>query len=358
MKIAVYAISKNESQFVERFCNSAKDADLIIIGDTGSTDGTSDIAKTCGATVYDITVRPFRFDVARNAVLALVPADVDICIALDLDEVLVPGWRDEIERCWRADTTRMRYTFDWSNGVIFKSEKVHARNGYLWHHPVHERVIPDGRSPEVWADTERLLVRHMPDPTKSRGQYLPLLELSVQEDPHCPRNALYYARELTFYGHHEKAITAFNKYLAMPEATWNAERGYAMRLMGRSYEALNNPGEAEKWYLAACGEAGWMRDTWCDLAMLMYRQQRWEECFAMSMRALRIVGRTFQYMEGPEFFGSIPHDLASISAWHLGLKSISIEQAKLAVEKSPDDERLKTNLLFVTGQLQEPDEAA
>ena len=40
MKIAVYAISKNEEQFVKRFCESAKDADLILIPDTGSTDNT------------------------------------------------------------------------------------------------------------------------------------------------------------------------------------------------------------------------------------------------------------------------------------------------------------------------------
>lgn len=45
MKIAVYAISKNEEQFVERFCNSAKDADLILIADTGSTDGTVEKAR-------------------------------------------------------------------------------------------------------------------------------------------------------------------------------------------------------------------------------------------------------------------------------------------------------------------------
>ena len=38
LKIAVYAISKNEEQFVKRFCVSAKDADLILIADTGSED--------------------------------------------------------------------------------------------------------------------------------------------------------------------------------------------------------------------------------------------------------------------------------------------------------------------------------
>ncbi len=38
-RIAVYAISKNEAQLVQRFCDSARDADLIMIADTGSTDG-------------------------------------------------------------------------------------------------------------------------------------------------------------------------------------------------------------------------------------------------------------------------------------------------------------------------------
>ena len=38
---AVYAIAKNERQFVERFCEAAKDADLILVADTGSTDASS-----------------------------------------------------------------------------------------------------------------------------------------------------------------------------------------------------------------------------------------------------------------------------------------------------------------------------
>ena len=45
MKIAVYAISKNEEQFVERFCESARQADIILIADTGSTDNTVEKAR-------------------------------------------------------------------------------------------------------------------------------------------------------------------------------------------------------------------------------------------------------------------------------------------------------------------------
>ena len=94
MKIAVYAICKNEEQFVKRFCESAKEADLILIADTGSTDNTVIEARACGATVYEIAITPWRFDKARDAALALIPRDIDVCIALDLDEMLQPGWRD------------------------------------------------------------------------------------------------------------------------------------------------------------------------------------------------------------------------------------------------------------------------
>ena len=240
MKIAVYAISKNEEQFVQRFCDSAQDADLILIADTGSTDKTVEKALECGAKVYDICISPWRFDKARDAALSLIPRDFDVCISLDLDEVLEPGWREEIERVWTEQTTRLRYKFDWGCGISFFYEKIHHRHGYHWHHPVHEYPRPDNRIQEVYAHTDMLLVSHHPDPTKSRGQYMPLLELAVKEDPHCPRNAFYHARELTFYDRWEEAVKALNSYLAMPEATWANERCYAMRLLGKAHDELGH----------------------------------------------------------------------------------------------------------------------
>ena len=48
MKIAVYTIALNEEKFVERWYESAKDADYLMIADTGSTDKTKRIAKKLG----------------------------------------------------------------------------------------------------------------------------------------------------------------------------------------------------------------------------------------------------------------------------------------------------------------------
>lgn len=347
-KIAVYAISKNEEQFVERFMASAKDADLVLIADTGSEDGTVRKALNLGAAVPSICVTPWRFDLARNAALALIPRDIDICISLDLDEVLEPGWREEIEAVWEADTTRLEYYFDWGAGLKFLYQKIHARHGYRWHHPVHEYPVPDGRITEVWAHSGKLLVSHHPDNTKSRGQYMPLLELAVKEDPNCPRNAFYHARELTFHGRWPEAVAALEAYLKMPSATWENERCYAMRLLGKAHSELGTPWLAEKWYLRAAAEAPGTREPWCELAMLYYMQRRWEDCFSVSMRALSIKDKQLVYTCDPAVWGHWAHDLASIAAWHMGLKEIAVEQAKLALAASPEDARLKANLDFVS----------
>ena len=47
---------------------------------------------------------------------------------------------------------------------------------------------------------EGMQLDHHPDPSKSRGQYLPLLELSVQEDSEDDRNVHYLGREYMYRG--------------------------------------------------------------------------------------------------------------------------------------------------------------
>ena len=348
LKICVYAISKNEAHFVQRFCESAQEADLIMIADTGSDDGLPEQAEVCGATVHHIAITPWRFDLARNAALALVPRDMDVCISLDIDEVLQPGWREEIERVWiKGQTTRLRYMFDWGSGISFYYEKIHARSGYMWHHPCHEYPVPDGRITEVWAQTDFLLAVHKPDPTKSRGQYMDLLELSVREDPDCPRNAFYYARELSFNARWWEAIEACKNYLKLPRATWGNERCYAYRVMGRCYNEVGLLAEAEQAFHSAAGEAPNTREPWCELATLMYRQSRWEECFAYAMRALKITDKAAVYTCDPAVWGYQAHDWAAIAAFQLKMYDIAYTHAKIACEMEPEDLRLQANLGYI-----------
>ena len=347
MKICVYAISKNEAKFVEQFCESAKDADLILIADTGSTDETVELARACGATVPEICITPWRFDKARDAALALIPRDIDVCISLDLDERLEPGWREEIERVWKlGETTRLRYKFDWGAGITFFYEKIHARHGYHWHHPCHEYPRPDARIKEVYAQTDALLVTHHPDPTKSRGQYLDLLELSVKEDPACPRNAFYYARELTFSRRWVDAVVALHKYLDNPNANWANERCYAMRVMAQSYTALRDEAQAEAWLHRATKEAPNTREPWVELAQLGYRTEQWQLVYDCATKALTIKDKALVYTMDPSVWGAKPHDLLALAAHHLGKPDEAIEHGQIACALEPNDARLKSNLEF------------
>lgn len=344
MKIAVYAISKNEEQFVKRFCESAKEADLILIADTGSTDNTAVVARGCGATVYEINIMPWRFDKARDAALALLPRDIDVCVSLDLDEELQPGWREEIERLWQPDTTRMGYKFDWGHGKVFYSTKLHSRSGYGWHHPCHEYIKPDPRTVEKFVWSDMLMVVHKPDETKSRGQYMDLLEMSVKEDPHCPRNAFYYARELTYYSKWEEAIVALEHYLNMPEANWKNERAYAMRLLGDAEDSLGRDGMM--WYRRGVAEDPTVRETWIALSHAAARRGLWAESYSAAKSALDIKEQQFVYTMSPDSFTAKPYDLAALAAYYLGLKEEALKLGTIAVEMDPTNERLLKNLEY------------
>ena len=351
MKICVYAISKNESKFAKRFCEAASEADLIFVADTGSTDNTVALLEENGATVAHISVKPWRFDDARNAALAMIPDDFDVCMSADLDEVLQPGWRAEIERVWTPQTTRLRYGFDWGCGIVFKYEKCHSRHGYRWGMACHEYPLPD-RITEVWADTDMLMLIHKPDPEKSRGQYLDLLRVSIEENPTEPRNAFYYARELSFHREWQAAIDQAQRYLALPRANWPNERCYAMRVIGRCLQELNRWDEALNWLRKACSEAADTREPWHDLALACYRTSRWAECYGAAMTCLSITNRELVYTVDPTVWGASPHDYASIAAWNLGLYDEAHKHAKKAVEMDPNDLRLRENLRFTSEKVQ------
>lgn len=346
MKIAIYAISKNEQAFMERCIESARDADYFVLADTGSTDQTAELARRAGALVYPVTISPWRFDHARNAALALVPAEADVCVSLDVDEVMEPGWRDEVERLWTDGVTRIRYLFDWSNGVQFASEKIHARSGYYWKFPCHENLVPDVRTVEQMAVTDKLLVRHLPDPTKSRGQYLDLLRVGAHEFPSDPRTAFYYGRELFFRAAWQDAIRELSRYLELPSALWKDERSSVMGLIAKSFRALSDKNQAGGWFRRAVAEAPHRREAWVDLSAFAHDVEAWDECLSAAEHALSITEGRQTWLVDPQAWGSKPYDLAAVASYRLGKYREALAYGEQAANLSPGDERLQANLVW------------
>jgi glycosyltransferase involved in cell wall biosynthesis len=344
MKIAVYTIALNEEQFVQEWYNSAKEADYLLIADTGSTDNTVELATKLGIHVVPISIKPWRFDDARNASLSVLPDDIDFCISLDMDEVLLPGWREELEKVAEA-TTRPRYQYTWNwkadgtPGLQYGGDKIHRRHGYRWKHPVHETLTTD-RLQEIqeWIPLE---IHHHADDSKPRSQYLPLLAQAIVEDPYDDRNAFYYARELFFYDQHKQAAEEFKRHLELPKAVWPAERAASYR-----YLAKCEPQFASYWLKTAVEEDPGRRESLVDLALHYYTKQDWVNCLESSIQALAITEKPLDYLCEEFAWGATPWDLAALSAYYLGDKKEAIKYGTKAVEIAPNDKRLGRNLEF------------
>ena len=342
-KICVYAISLNEEKFIERFSASCEGADLVLLADTGSSDHTVQLARYLGITCYEISIKPWRFDSARNAALALIPSDYDICISLDVDEVLLPGWRGLIEDAWREGTNRLQYRFNNGGGNIYNATKIHARHGYSWHNLCHEMIAPDPRIKEQWTVIEDVLIEHKPDPTKSRGQYLPMLEAAKKENPYSSRDAWYLAREYWYYKQYQKSIDEFERYLAMPSSVWHHERSFAQRHIGHCYMALKQSESALKAFRSAVDTSRYIRDTWMDLSQACYELNQWQECFYAAIQGLTITKREPVFTSGPAPWGWKLYDLAALAAHNLGMKETAIHYGGKALELNPEDPRLLKN---------------
>ena len=348
-KIAVYAISKNEEKFVKRWYNSMSEADEIFVLDTGSEDNTVSLLKELGANVVTKKITPWRFDVARNESLNLIPNDFDICVCTDLDEVFTPGWRKKLENLWNDKITRLRYNYNWSfddygrPAVNFYIEKIHARYNYKWIHPVHEVLKYTGDDKEELITTDDFTLNHYPDSTKSRSSYLPLLELSVKEEPNNDRNMHYLGREYMYYGRWNDCIDTLIKHLQLKNATWKDERAASMRFIARSYKALNRYDEAKMWLDKAILEAPYLRDAYVERAILEYQLKNWELVDAYCNKALRIKIHTKSYINEIFSFDHTIYDLLSISKFYQDDFELSLFYSNKAIAISPNDSRLLNN---------------
>ncbi|MBR2834064.1 MAG: glycosyltransferase family 2 protein [Bacilli bacterium] len=346
-KIYVYAISKNEEKFVNRWMDSVKEADGIFVLDTGSTDNTVELLKKKGAVVKKKIFKKFRFDEARNLSLKMVPKDADICLCIDIDEVLEDNWREKLENIWEKGLTRLRYNYIWSHNkygnpaINFYSEKIHSRNGYRWIHPVHEILIYDGT--EKIKTVDNFTISHYPDNKKSRSSYLPLLELSIKEDPKNDRNMHYLGREYMYYKMYNKSIDTLIKHLNLDSATWKDERSASMRFIARNYKSLKRFDEARMWLSKAKNETPYLREPYVESGMLEYELKNYENAIKDLEIALKNKKPYKSYINEAFCYDGTIYDILSICKFYTGKIAEALYYIDLALEKKPKNKRILNN---------------
>jgi tetratricopeptide (TPR) repeat protein len=340
VKIAVYAPALNEEKHAAAWADSTKDADYRVVLDTGCIDLTKTVLMNHGVSVYNATIKPWRFDDAYNVAMALCPADADVLICLHMDERLCDGWRKLVEDNWINGVNRLRYTYIWSwnpdgtPGRTWLGDRIHGRAGYRWVGSTHEGLCCRFQHHEISAECRDLKILHFPDAKDKSGDLYRLQE-AVQEAPHDARMKAYLGREFMYQGDNENATKTYKEFLTMSYD--KTERGQAMVTL-----ASTDPENKVFWLKMAALEVPNHREPLFNLAQHYYDND-WPLCYKYIKETLALVNHPNDYTCTPEAWGYIPNRILSIAAWSLNLYQESFEHAKISLDKNPSDPNLLSN---------------
>jgi glycosyltransferase involved in cell wall biosynthesis len=155
MLLSAYIITKNEAAHIREVLVSLRGVDEIVVVDSGSTDGTADIARESGARVI---VQPW-LGFARQKDFALRQCSHEWVVNLDGDEILSPGAVERIRKVIasgaamgyriRRDDEFMGLSMGGSHCRPFL--RVYRRTAARWdlQRTVHEHIEVPGHHPVI-----------------------------------------------------------------------------------------------------------------------------------------------------------------------------------------------------------------
>lgn len=227
-RLSVCLIVKNEEQFLERCLQSICDmATQIVVVDTGSTDGTVEIAKKFKAEVYSFTWND-DFSAARNEALKHVTGDW--VLSLDADEELMPehkqtlldemqaakiiGYRVRIFNVGQeaAGCGYVPRLFRNAPGLffvgrvheeIFSSMESRANEWGLEHRPGRTAILHHGYKEEVVADRNKV------------ARNLRLLRTAIEEMPGVPNLVMNLGLELIRSGQLDEGLEKYREAIEL-----------------------------------------------------------------------------------------------------------------------------------------------
>ena len=369
-KICIYAICKNEIKFIDKWLNSMSEADYIVVLDTGSTDGTYEKLKEDPRVtrVEQEVISPWRFDVARNKSMALAPEDANILLCTDLDEELEPGWAQIIRDNWKEDTMRGHYKYIWSHtdtgapGVSFTYDKMHDRHNYQWYYAVHEVLGLKGCNPAEKLEIEStdkmidfgssIVLHHYPDLTKSRANYLDLLELRLQENPKECYSMYLLAREYALNKRWDEALNLYEEALNTESiADYPIVQLACLGAMGDIKHNLGILSEAIICYTLQIQSSPSHREAYLKLSKIYMDLNMYEIALGYLKQAEKNTFQHFDWSEESAAWNEQLYDFYSVCYDHLDEPEKAVQYSIKALQKCPKDERIQKNYLAILSRI-------
>lgn len=254
--VSTVLIAKDEAAVIGRCLESLRGLDQVVVLDTGSSDGTPDIARSLGA---DVRLweppEPFHFALARNE--ALRDAKHTWVLSVDADEVLADGsvwavrgaargaeWGRTV-RYLDRDPHHPTVVVERLAMRLFRKDKFHWKNRF------HERPVAAARVGPV-TPAIGVLIEHRPEPKPGRRERnLKLLLLAVEESPEETRLMRHLAQELMTGGDWGGAAGWLRKYIPAVRGRDRDEECLSEMCLGRCLFALEDVEGAVRAYARA-----------------------------------------------------------------------------------------------------------
>lgn len=342
-------IVRDESRTITQTLTSvAGVCDLALLLDTGSTDGTPEIAAQAAADLglpIEIHHAPFvDFAATRNHALNLLGDRAAWALTLDGDETLRGGKALWQHLAQTRDATGMLVDIEYGSTRFASPRLCRTGSGWRWVGEVHELLCHPHQHPahapqgvSIYHDLSGDASRRA---RRMREFDLPTLQRVVQERPDDARAHFYLAQTYEGLGQRDEAALLYARRAGMPG--WPEETFIAALRAAQIHRA-----DTDAW-LRAYALGPHRVESLCGLALLHYQREQWAPCclFARAACALPLrppKGLLFVDLPAWEF---TRWDLLAVSAWHLGQWQEGEDAARRALDARPDDPRCKANLQY------------
>lgn len=239
--VGVAIIAKNEKDMIARCLESVKDADQIVVVDTGSEDNgeTMRIAQQYTKEVYNDFKWCDSFEKARNHVKSKMTTDY--ILSIDCDEYCVDFSKvREAVNTMDEDAINVRMVME---NVVPESHFYFSRlfknvPHVYWVGAIHNCLNVGGRK-----DCDAVIVygcspAHALDPDRA----LRILESEVRKHPENTREMYYLGREYWYKRRWKECTATLGKYVQM--AHWDPEKADAFLIMSRAYSTQGQDEDA------------------------------------------------------------------------------------------------------------------
>ncbi len=372
-KFSIVLIARNEAKVLPRLLASLEEFKAlngeVCLVDTGSTDGTAQIARNWGCNVEevgdkyrhvitkkeadDINARfvvgsedpvvkegdsYFDFASARNYVASL--ATNAMVSFADADEVFTKLDINLINEHIDAGADQFEYEFVFAHdehgnpAIAFVQSKFYNRDKIKWVGIIHEVLSGDGK--RVFLDKDVFRLEHWQNVETNRGGYLKGLAVDCFNNPDNDRNSHYFAREMMWCGRPASALKEFERHVEMNR--WPSERSQSLVFMGDCYGKLGMQDEQVAAYSRAFHIEPRRREPLLRLAGFYRYTKNMLGVLAYATAALEIPWDGF-YANNKADYEHIPHEYLYWAKGWLGDQAGARHHMLKALEYQPYNPR-------------------